>query len=158
MKLKKRTITTPKGRKAVIRYSPWFSPYFTKKGAKKPVTALQYVTKSQCGVYIIRSKRTKEILYVGHSSKQLYKTLYRHFQDWESSTQYRATYYQHSAYEIMIILTGSCDTAYMTEQYYIHKVKPRDGVRKLEVPIDEISFVGLPKPESNDDWKKDVPF
>lgn len=143
MKLRKKTVKTPNGRKANFRISPWFSPYAKTKG--KIRQTLPFVTRSKCGVYLIRSKRTKEILYVGHSGHQLQKTLYRHFQSWKDK-QYRATYSNKFAYEVMVILTPSCPLAYMAEQFYLHKIQPRDGIRKLEIPIDQIDFSYMPNP------------
>ena len=49
----------------------------------------------QSGVYIIADKKSKELLYVGYSTYDLYKTMYRHFQAWprsKSNWQYRAVF------------------------------------------------------------------
>ena len=149
MKLRKKSIKTQQGKKTAVRVSKWFLPYYrTKSGAYR--TTLQYITRSQCGVYIIRSRKTKEILYVGYSSGQLYKTLYRHFQKWDDKTQYRASYSQKSAYEVMVVLTMSCKLSYIIEQYYHKTLKPRDGIRRLELNWDEISKVrAIPSPKTN---------
>jgi hypothetical protein len=39
-------------------------------------------TENKSGVYLIKSKRTNKIVYVGYSASNLYKTMYRHFQSW----------------------------------------------------------------------------
>ncbi|MEO0470874.1 MAG: hypothetical protein AAF206_14700 [Bacteroidota bacterium] len=74
MKLRRKQIKAPGGKKFVIRQSRWFAPYVRKPGQKRLTATLPFITRSNCGVYIIRSKRTKKILYVGHSAKQLQKT------------------------------------------------------------------------------------
>ncbi|MEL6673521.1 MAG: hypothetical protein AAFR61_15060 [Bacteroidota bacterium] len=83
---------------------------------------------------------------MGYSGRQLEKTLYRHFQDWQNSPQYRATYYDKGSYEIMVIIHRSCYMAFTIEQFYQHKLKPRDGVRQLEIPLEEIDFSYMPNP------------
>lgn len=156
-KTRKKTIKNAKGQKLSIRRTGWFKPYIVIKGKRR--ATLPFITKAECGVYIIRSKRSRKILYVGHSGKQLYKTLYRHFQDWSSSSQYRTTYKRPAEYEIMVITTRACLNAYMIEQFYHHKLKPRDGLRKLEVPKSEIVFSGMPNPAIiKDDWTEVAPF
>ncbi|MEO0470873.1 MAG: hypothetical protein AAF206_14695 [Bacteroidota bacterium] len=47
----------------------------------------------------------------------------------------------------MVVLTGSCGNAFMLEQYFHHTLRPRDGKIKLEVPLSEIRFTGLPNPK-----------
>lgn len=162
-KLKKKTIKTPKGRKAVVRVSRWFPPYI-KKG-KQWRTTLRYITKSTCGVYIIRSKQTKDILYVGYSGQkggQLEKTLYRHFQSWEDKKQRRVTFASKTAYEVMLILHPNCQMNWQLEQYYIQTLKPKQKTR-IEIPIEDIPFKATPNPlkQANEEWKQleeEIPF
>lgn len=156
-KLRRKTIKDAKGRKLNIRRTGWMRPYVIVKGRRR--TILPFITKAQCGVYLIRSRQSKKILYVGHSQTQLYSTLYRHFQSWIDPSQHRTTYLRPEAYEIMVILTRSCQNAYMMEQYYLHKLSPRDGIRKLEVPVEEIAFRNMPQPQTiADDWTEIAPF
>ncbi|MEM6342532.1 MAG: GIY-YIG nuclease family protein [Bacteroidota bacterium] len=153
-KLKKKTIKNARKQSLSIRYSAWFSPYLKRKNRKGEMvrkTTLPFITKAKCGVYVIRSKRTKKILYVGYSGSQLYKTLYRHFQDWRKSNQYRAEYRNPNQYEVMVILTQSCVNASALEQYYINKLEPRDGIIKLLLSPEEIRFSGAISPEKIDD-------
>ena len=161
-KLKKKTIKNARKQSLSIRYSAWFSPYLKRKNAKGKMvrkTTLPFITKAQCGVYIIRSKRSKKILYVGYSGSQLYKTLYRHFQDWRKSSQYRAEYRNPDQYEVMVILTRSCINAGNLEQFYINKLEPRDGIMKPKVDQMEIQFVGAVNPEKvKDIWDIEAPF
>ena len=61
----------------------WVHPY-----NKKDKPAIKDSWKKS-GVYIIKEKG--KIVYVGQSGYNLYKTMYRHFQSWDSK-QSRATY------------------------------------------------------------------
>jgi excinuclease UvrABC nuclease subunit len=47
-------------------------------------------TSGKPGVYVIL--REGEIVYIGHSKSDVYKTLYRHFQSWNDPTQVRVTF------------------------------------------------------------------
>lgn len=142
-RLRKKVIRNHRGQKAVVRVSQWFPPYVKVKGKWR--ATLPYYTKAQCGAYLVRSRKTRKILYVGHSGKQLYKTIYRHFQSWEDD-QYRSTYESRTAYEIMVILTPSCNNAFMIESYYQHKLKPRDNRRGPEVRWGDLDFNFMPQP------------
>lgn len=63
--------------------------------------------KARSGVYIIRrnfpTDAKPEILYVGMSQTDLYKTISRHFQKWDDASQVRITYPQTANYQIRII-------------------------------------------------------
>lgn len=144
-KLYRKTIRAG-GQKRVVRHTRWFPPYVrvkTKSGKVVWKASLRYFTKANCGVYIIRSKRSREILYVGHSGTHLYKTMYRHFQKWNDHSQYRATYLSNTSYEVMVITTRSCDLAFDIEQFYGKKLKPRDGQAKFNPGT---KLVSLPTP------------
>jgi hypothetical protein len=49
--------------------------------------ALRGLTKAR-GVYLIRDKRTKSIVYAGSSKNSLYGTLSRHFQSWRRAKKF----------------------------------------------------------------------
>ncbi|MEL6193937.1 MAG: GIY-YIG nuclease family protein [Bacteroidota bacterium] len=168
---KKARLKAPNGSRITVRYSRFFPPYFKKNGRDR--TTLNYITKACCGVYIIRSKQTKKILYVGFSGKDLYKTLYRHFQSWEDPKQYRTTYANKYAYEIMVVLHPNPNIMFMLEQYYIDRLKPRDTMDKSinkkfgfsERPIsrEDLDFSGaIPRPSRSTAYKpmelSEVPF
>lgn len=99
----------------------WFSPYSKKNGIYKPNLKLlseQFKT----GVYFIRNKKTKKVLYVGYSGYNLYKTIYRHFQKW-TDRQYRATFdKKNNDYQLQIIFC-SPKQAQRLENYFIKKYK-----------------------------------
>ena len=77
------------------------------------------------GVYIIRNK--KDILYVGYSGTDLYKTMYRHFQKWNDKSQIRVEYKNTNNLKIDIILTSTKLQASRLEKALIIKYKPKDN-------------------------------
>ena len=88
-------------------------------------------TKNQAGVYIIKSKKTDKIIYIGFSKTQLYKTLTRHFQTWNDSLQDRYVYNKNK-YLVRVIYTTPA-RASILETYLIKKYMPRDNKDKLEI-------------------------
>lgn len=86
--------------------------------------------KAAAGVYLIKNKAGK-LLYIGHSTKHLYKTMYRHFQSWNDKTQYRATYNK-KGYSVMIVKT-TAKQAPELEKSLILKHRPKDNKIKLDL-------------------------
>lgn len=85
----------------------------------------------QTGVYVIKSKKTGEIIYVGCSWKnggQLYKTIFRHFQTWNDNEQERAVYDKNKYLIKVIYCPGK--NALILERYFIRVFKPRDNSLK----------------------------
>jgi hypothetical protein len=107
-------------------YSAWRSP-LDDSGAWAPwVQPLQ----GETGVYLIRDKNTREVLYVGesHRAKQgLLKTLRRHFWQWSGPTA-GPTYSPHRA-EVAYELTGPGEAATSRQFELIRKLEPRDNVQ-----------------------------
>jgi predicted GIY-YIG superfamily endonuclease len=89
------------------------------------------------GVYIIRHK--KEILYIGYSGTDLYKTMYRHFQKWDDWSQVRVEYKNTNNLKIDIILTSTKLEASRLEKALIIKYKPKDNPNQywLDFDIDD---------------------
>lgn len=80
----------------------------------------------QSGVYVIRTRRSKTVLYVGEShTGRLYDTITRHFQDW-SSGQNRIEYDRNKV-EIAVRTTPP-SAAYRHQVKLIEKLRPRDNV------------------------------
>lgn len=93
-----------------------------------------------CGVYIIRDKASKRVLYVGSSLRALYDTITRHFQGWHRSKKFfKGQYgrsstshdpgmtYQRGRCELAVRIVA-CDTERMEEARQIGKLKPRDNI------------------------------
>lgn len=64
-----------------------YLPLFTDSGEYNPKLKA-YAKKA--GVYII--KKSGQIVYIGHSKANVWKTLIRHFQSWDDPSQYRNSY------------------------------------------------------------------
>jgi excinuclease UvrABC nuclease subunit len=87
------------------------------------------------GVYFIKSNKTDEVIYIGYSAANLYKTVYRHFQKWHDKDQERIVYNK-TGYSIRIILTSPARAA-LLEKYLIQKFKPRDNELKYNNYLSE---------------------
>jgi hypothetical protein len=108
----------------ILYRSKWFAPY--RNG--KPQLANKYY--KSAGTYLIKSKQTGRILYVGYSSNNLKRTLYRHFQQWKSRSQETRTY-DKSKYLVKFYRLGS-KAAARYEKFLIDKIKPKHN--KLKYP------------------------
>ena len=86
------------------------------------------------GVYIIRNKN--QILYVGYSGTDLYKTMYRHFQKWNDKDQVRVEYKNIKNLKVDIILTSTKIEASRLEKALIIKYKPRDNPEQYWLNFD----------------------
>lgn len=78
--------------------------------------------KEKAGVYIIKNSK-QQIVYVGYSGYDLFKTMYRHFYSWKDETQKRATFDKRRAYTVRIVITTP-KKAYDLEKALIQKYKP----------------------------------
>ncbi len=82
------------------------------------------------GVYII--KENGKVVYIGVSLRNIYKTLYRHFENWIHSKQ-DVTNYDINAHKYsyrVVFCTPS--QAHVLEKILIKKLKPRDNRHKHE--------------------------
>lgn len=92
--------------------------------------------RNQSGAYVIRSRRTRQILYVGNShSGRLAKTLKRHFHNWNDDAERIHHIYNRHAVEIAVRLTPPT-TAPGAEANLIRRLEPRDnGYMPVENPF-----------------------
>lgn len=86
-------------------------------------------TINKSGVYLIANTKN-EIVYIGYSGSNLYKTMYRHFQSWEDKTQVRAVFPKRG-YKIRIVLAPK-SKAMKLEKALILKYKPKGNPDKLD--------------------------
>lgn len=100
----------------------WVPPY---EGTR---TTLRHLHKKS-GVYLIRNKTTKELLYVGMSKSSIYSALYRHFQDWSMSKQYRVWYMNRCDFEVRCIVVNRSRVGYV-EKRLIAYFNPKDNIVK----------------------------
>ena len=85
---------------------------------------------NQKGVYIL--KKNNEIIYIGYSGSNIYKTLTRHFQSWDDKTQTRITYSKNQNIKARIVYTSTATQAAKLEKALILKYKPTDNPNKYE--------------------------
>lgn len=89
-------------------------------------------TDGKAGIYII--KENLKVVYVGHSQTNLYKTLYRHFQQW-TAQQYVTSYaarIKRNSYLISVLLTTPA-AAPRIEKYFVLQHNPRDNKAKYNL-------------------------
>lgn len=90
--------------------------------------------KDKSGVYFI--KENGRLVYIGHSGYNLYKTITRHFQQWDARQQ-RATYTPGAAkFEVKAILTSPTE-AQILEDQLIKKYNPRDNSNQKTLDLTE---------------------
>ena len=87
------------------------------------------------GVYLIY--KNSELRYVGMSSTNLYRTMYRHFQEWTDRKQERVVYKYLSGIKCRVIYCTANQAAKL-ERALILKYKPTDNPNKFDLyKIDE---------------------
>jgi len=99
-----------------------FKPYEMRRTATFP-------KRNVPGVYMIYKDNI--LRYVGYSGTNLYRTLYRHFQDWSSSNQKRTVYKNLANIKVRVIYCSS-SKAEALEKALIIKLKPKDNPHKYE--------------------------
>lgn len=102
-------------------------PYVMINGKLK--CTLRKATNEKSGVYLIKNRAGK-IIYVGFSSNNIYRTLYRHFQNWTDPKQKRFLYAK-EGFTVRIITTTPA-RAELLEKALILKLKPEDNKNKYE--------------------------
>ena len=107
---------------AGFKISKWNLPYNDKK------TTLDKKLTNQPGVYLIKSKQTGEIKYVGYSSNNLKRTLYRHFQQHNDREQERFIFDRNK--HLIRVIGTTKDRAPLLEKYLIDKYKPKANKNK----------------------------
>lgn len=89
------------------------------------------------GVYII--KRDGVTVYVGYSASDVYKALYRHFQQWNDRSRpgERVTYSDPDAYRVRVVYVSTGEQAARLERALILRYRPMDNARKYDAePFD----------------------
>lgn len=90
-----------------------------------------FYTAKQAGVYLIY--KAGELVYIGYSQNNLYRTLYRHFQSWNDPTQQRITYNPNdTSIKVRVIYTPP-SKAQKLERALILKYQPKDNPSKYEL-------------------------
>ncbi len=109
---------------------------FIKLRARPPYTQAGKTTypetRNKTGVYIIR--KNQKIVYIGFSAKDIYRTMYRHFQEWNHPGQPVITYVKQlkrHKFSVQITLCPPA-TAARLERALILKYHPTDNPNQYE--------------------------
>lgn len=121
-----------------MKRSRWFDPYFPPREGKRdtPQMSDTWLSKKS-GIYFIRHKATRAVVYVGMSSSQLKKTIYRHFQEWNDRARkalwgdIKRKSYPKQGYEVRFIYCSPTRAAKL-EKYFIQKLQPKDNEQKYD--------------------------
>lgn len=117
----------------VYKFAPPYRPGKTKGSQRTTFPE----TRDHAGVYII--KEDGRIVYVGFSSYSVYKTMYRHFQEWNHRFQEVVSYASRLGrhkYTVRPILCTDRQ-AYALEKRLIRKYHPRDNSVQYEAMLQE---------------------
>lgn len=88
-----------------------------------------FKTRRRPGVYMIYVNGV--LRYVGYSTYDVYKTMYRHFQSWRDSSQTRITYPRSPDVKIRVIYTNTAKQAAVLERALRIKYRPTDNPQQL---------------------------
>lgn len=87
--------------------------------------------RGKTGVYIIYEG--SEVVYIGFSQSDLYRTMYRHFQRWNHTGQEVVTYADQNLNDYTVrVIYCTPKQAESLEKKLIKKYKPRDNAQKYE--------------------------
>ena len=90
-----------------------------------------FPSRAKAGVYLI--KEGKDIVYIGHSRTDVYKTMYRHFQEWTHREQEVTTYAGQNLDNFTVrVIYCTPKQAEAAEKYLIKRHKPRDNKYKYD--------------------------
>lgn len=104
-------------------------PYYQEKGAMRQSTSFNL--RNVGGVYLIYKNGT--LVYCGFSKNNVYRTLYRHFQEWGTSNQVRTVYTNLKGITVRVIYCKDGNQASRLEKAIIIKHKPRDNQNKYDL-------------------------
>lgn len=88
-----------------------------------------FKTRRRPGVYLIYVNGV--LRYVGYSTYDVYKTMYRHFQSWRDSTQTRITYPRSPDVKIRVVYTNTAKQAAVLERALRIRYQPTDNPQQL---------------------------
>jgi hypothetical protein len=130
----------------------------------KIINGKQHTTfnvRNTAGTYLIYDL-DDNLIYVGYSGTNLYRTLYRHFQQWNDN-QYRAVY-NPAKVKVRVVYTRSKAEALNLETALIIKFRPRDNENKyLQYTTELKEDLALQEYLDSDtqpivEYKEDIPF
>ena len=84
------------------------------------------------GVYLIY--KNDVLRYIGNAGRDIYTTMYRHFQSWDDRRQFRAVY-DRARCKVRVIYTNTAKQAQNLETALIVKHQPKDNDKKLQTAL-----------------------
>ncbi len=148
-----------------LKKTGWFDPY-TENDKGVLVPAFDGPWTGKAGVYQIRDG-SRKVIYVGSSTSQLKKTIYRHFQQWtdrqrSTNREFDRVVYPKHGYQIKFVIMSASD-ALRAEKYLIRKLQPRDNpikyhgmtaveVKKAKVAAEKIADAEMIPDMKNLPW------
>ncbi len=109
------------------------------KDGKNGITNLRQLVNKK-GIYKIYE--SGKLVYIGSSASNLYKTILRHFQNWEDTRQLKRISYRNKlgrksyTYEVKLMPKGTPTSIELAEYKLVHKHKPRDNKLDLYCSLD----------------------
>ena len=103
-------------------------PYYQEKN--KMARSTTFNLRGAGGVYLIF--KAGKLIYCGKSRNNLYKTMYRHFQDWENTEQTRVVYKNLKDITCQVVYLRKIRDIDDLEKAIILKHKPKDNPMKYE--------------------------
>ena len=123
-----------------MKKTKWLPLYVQTNTGKKATIP----NEKRAGVYLIKNKATGQIVYVGYSETYLYKTMYRHFQEWRENWKRYHFVITGKKVENYLVRVAYCTPgqAKFLEAALIKKYAPQFNNLKYQ---DEIDFSGQEK-------------
>jgi len=107
-------MTAPKKRYRLVWFPPWKHGRYDRRIAD---------AKGCCGVYFVRDRESREVLFVGHSRRgRLRETLTRHLQAWAGPGQS----FDRESVDVGIRVTRDGREAVRLEERYVRRFTPRE--------------------------------
>lgn len=113
-----------------MKVTKWFKPYIQEKYRNNPTPGrdLSKDIAFKSGCYLVKDTGNNRVIYVGMSTTQLYKTIYRHFQTWNDKEQERVIF-DKTGFLVRVILCTP-KQATRLEKYLINAYKPKYNKNK----------------------------
>ena len=115
-------------------------------------------TQNKSGVYLI--KEADKVVYIGMSTVNLYKTMYRHFEAWRHRTQEVISYQNKMKlrrYTVRVVLCTALQ-AVKLERGLIKKHRPRDNENKYAQYEITLADTNLIRTYETTDISEECPF
>lgn len=128
----------------------FISPYVDNK--------TRFPARKKPGVYLIKEKKSGQIVYVGMSESDVYKAMYHHFNSWNDKRSERAVYDRDK--HLIRIVYCTFKQASRLERALIKRINPRDNSQKYEAFQNELSDRAIMQEYENCEFKpiNEIPF